>query len=205
MIYDVFGYSSQILRGADILAAAGYLVFMPDFFSSPAPMEWMAMPDIVTGIEPAADEQALEDFCAGPGNTQQTVDKVLRLQRLLDDEQSQSTIWGLIGYCWGGYVANFLLQADMPFVACAELHPGFPGREIAETVARPILALCSKDELEAEYKDFRPHVRSAFHAVHFDTMLHGWMSSRGDLTKPDIELEYCKGYDLLIEFFAKHL
>lgn len=32
ILYDIFGFSPQILQGADIVASAGYTVFMPDFF-----------------------------------------------------------------------------------------------------------------------------------------------------------------------------
>jgi dienelactone hydrolase len=31
IVYDVFGYSPQILQGADLLASQGYKVVMPDF------------------------------------------------------------------------------------------------------------------------------------------------------------------------------
>ncbi|KAF2173670.1 hypothetical protein M409DRAFT_61980 [Zasmidium cellare ATCC 36951] len=41
-IYDIFGFRTPTLQGADILASAGYLVVMPDFFAgSPAEPAWM--------------------------------------------------------------------------------------------------------------------------------------------------------------------
>lgn len=205
IIYDVFGYSYQILQGADFLASQGYKVFMPDFFGDdPAPMSWMPMPD-ATGKEPPVNDKALDDFCEGPGNTEQTVEKVLRLRQRLQADDKRIQEWGLVGYCWGGYVSNFLLDSKSPFKACAELHPGFPGKSVAEKVARPILALCSKDEPEITYAHFRPHVRTEFKAVHFSSMVHGWLSARADLYKPEVQKEYQRGYEMVADFLTQRL
>ncbi|KAF2171877.1 hypothetical protein M409DRAFT_18109 [Zasmidium cellare ATCC 36951] len=205
IIYDVFGYSYQILQGADFLASQGYKVFMPDFFGeNPAPMTWMPMPD-ASGKEPPVNDKALDDFCEGPGNTEQTVEKVLRLRQRLQADDSRIQQWGLLGYCWGGYVANFLLDLKSPFGACVELHPGFPAKEVAEKVARPILALCSKDEPKETYAHFKPHVRTEFKVVHFSNMVHGWLSARGDLYRPEVQKEYQRGYEMVAEFLTQRL
>lgn len=178
---------------------------MPDFFEGkPAPMTWMPMPG-ADGREPPPDEKALDDFVEGPGNTESICEKVLRLRQKLQTDHPGFDKWGLVGYCWGGYVSNFLLGADSPFSACAELHPGFPGKEQAQKVSRPILALCSKDEPQSIYAHFKPHLQSTFKAIHFPSMVHGWMSARGDLYKVDVQREFQQGYELIAQFFAQRL
>ena len=205
MIYDVFGYSSQVLQGADILASRGYCVFMPDFFKGqPAPLSWMPMPD-ESGKEPTADEESLDKFCEGPGNTDRMKEKVRILVERIQTTQPAITKWGLIGYCWGGYVSNFLLGASSPFSACVQLHAGWPGKEIAESVIVPILALNSKDEPETQYAHFKPHLKVEARFEHFPTMLHGWMSARGDLQKSEVLKAFQKGYDMLVEWFDRFL
>lgn len=179
---------------------------MPDFFDGrPAPMTWMPMPDRKTGKEPPPEDKALDDFCEGPGNTVQTMQKVLGLRQRLQRDDPGIERWGLVGYCWGGFVANHMLDSRSPFAACAQLHPGFPPKEIAETVERPILALCSKDEPENTYAHFKPHVKSEFKAIHFDEMVHGWMSARADLYKVDVQKQFQQGYGLVAEFFNQRL
>lgn len=162
------------------------------------------MPDVF-GKEQPPDDKALEDFCNGPGNTEKTVAKVLHLQSVFQGMNPEVTSWGLVGYCWGGYVANFLLDAQSPFLACAELHPGFPGKEIAERIARPILALCSKDEPEKEYAHFQPHLKVDANFIHFPDMVHGWMSARGDLWKTEVQIQFQRGYEMLAEWFSRYL
>ncbi|CAK4032396.1 AIM2 family [Lecanosticta acicola] len=205
IIYDVFGFSSQILQGADFLAAQGYKVFMPDLLEGrPAPMEWMPMPD-ATGREPPANDRALDEFCQGPGNTQSTIGKVLQITQISQASNPQITKWGLVGYGWGGYVANCLLAAGSPFEACAQLQPGWPGQEVAERVAKPILALCSKDEPESDYAHFKPYLKVDAKFVHFPKMIHGWMSARGDLYRPEVQRDYQRGYEIVAEWFMRYL
>ena len=100
MIYDIFGYSSQILEGADKLAEH-YRIFMPDFFEGkPAPMDWMPMDGGVP------DEAKMDDFCNGPGETQQTLRKLESLVTTFQELHPEIKAWGLLGYCWGGYVSH---------------------------------------------------------------------------------------------------
>lgn len=108
------------------------------------------MPD-EHGKEAQPDDDALTAFCNGMGNTQKTKDRVYRLQEALQTQYPSITSCRLIGYCWGGYIDNPLLDRDSPFKAAGELHPGFSDVDVAQKIARPILALCSKDEPEKEY------------------------------------------------------
>jgi dienelactone hydrolase len=99
IIYDIFGYSYQILRGADKLAQH-YRVFMPAFFGEdPAPLSWMP-------FDGPADEQKLDDFCEGPGETQKTLAKVEELRHAFQQTYPEIEAWALAGYCWGGWVRS---------------------------------------------------------------------------------------------------
>lgn len=194
--------SSEI---ADLRLAQGYKVFMPDFFEGrPAPLTWMPMPD-KSGREPPADDRALDEFCQGPGNTEKTIEKVLRITQISQANNPQIAKWGLVGFSWGGYVASCLLAAGSPFEACVQVYPGWPGQEVAERIAKPILAVCSKDEPESEYAHFRPFLKVEAHFVHFPDMIHGWMSARGDLYRPDVQRDYQRGYEVVAEWFMRHM
>jgi len=60
VLYDIFGYSGQILQGADRLAQ-DYRVFMPAFFGDyPAPLAYMP-------LDGPEDLVKLEEFCERAG------------------------------------------------------------------------------------------------------------------------------------------
>jgi dienelactone hydrolase len=82
---------------------------------------------------------------------------------------------------------------------------GFPGPDIAAKIKAPILALLSKDEPESDYAAFKPALKVDHSIVHFPTMVHGWLSARGDLAKLEVRKEFDKGYDMMLEWFGKHL
>jgi dienelactone hydrolase len=97
IIYDVFGFSSQILEGADKLAQQ-YKVFMPAFFGeNPAPLEWAP-------IDGEMDESKLDPFCEGPGETSRALRRIEEFMGELRSREPGVESWGLVGYCWGGYV-----------------------------------------------------------------------------------------------------
>lgn len=102
IIYDIFGYSSQALQGADILAYAcqnkQYQVFVPDFFyGKPLP------PSV---FPPDTDEKkkAMGDFFGGPAAPPANAAKVPELVKKLGDKYSGVKKWGSVGMCWGGKV-----------------------------------------------------------------------------------------------------
>ncbi|KAF2717337.1 alpha/beta-hydrolase [Polychaeton citri CBS 116435] len=199
IIYDVFGFSSQILEGADMLAAQGYRVFMPGFFGkSPAPLSWMP-------LDGPEQEDKLDEFCEGPGNTGETLTKTEHLRQELQELEPSIRKWGLIGYCWGGYVAAYAVGETAPFSVCVQLHPGFPSSEIAGKVSVPLLALCSKDEPESYYKDFKTALRVENRFEVFPEMVHGWLAARGDLAKPIVREQFNQGYQMVIKWMQGHL
>ncbi|OQO13751.1 hypothetical protein B0A48_01981 [Cryoendolithus antarcticus] len=198
ILYDIFGYSGQILQGADFLAQH-FRVFMPDFFDGkPAPLSWMPM-------EGPADEDAMDEFCSGPGGREKTLGKMDELMVQFKQQWPEFESWGTVGYCWGGWIAPYAVGKDTQFKACAMLHPGFPGAKVAGEVTVPVLALCSKDERESEYAEFKPALKTEHEFHEFPEMVHGWMAARGDLGSPEVERDFWRGYELVLHWFQQHL
>ncbi|KAL9018839.1 MAG: hypothetical protein Q9185_003857 [Variospora sp. 1 TL-2023] len=108
IIYDIFGFSSQALQGADILARADeshqYQVFMPDFF--------LGKPLPLSVFPPDTDEKKKQmgDFFAGPANPPDNAQKVPELVKKLGQKYTGIQKWGSLGMCWGGKVGEFVLQ-----------------------------------------------------------------------------------------------
>lgn len=108
IIYDIFGFSSQALQGADILARADeshqYQVFMPDFF--------LGKPLSLSVFPPDTDEKKKQmgDFFAGPANPPDNAQKVPELVKKLGQKHTGIQKWGSLGMCWGGKVGEFVLQ-----------------------------------------------------------------------------------------------
>lgn len=104
IIYDIFGFSSQTLQGADILAHADqshqYQVFVPDFFSG------KPLPKSVFPPDTDEKKKQMGDFFAGPANPPETAKKVPDLVKKLGEKYSGITKWGSLGMCWGGKVGQ---------------------------------------------------------------------------------------------------
>lgn len=107
LIYDIFGFSPQVLQGADILAHAHpndgkhqYRVFVPDFFYG-KPLPHSTFP-------PDTDEKkkAMGDFFAGPAEVGATSGKVGGLIKKIGGMEEGKGVekWGGLGMCWGGKV-----------------------------------------------------------------------------------------------------
>ena len=101
-IYDIFGYFSQTIQGADILAYGNkersYQVFMPDFLEGKsADVSWYP-PDNED------KKKKLGEFFAGPAAGEKNVHRVSTLMNILKEKYSNITTWGIVGFCWGGKV-----------------------------------------------------------------------------------------------------
>lgn len=102
-------------------------------------------------------------------------------------------------------MSAYAIGKDTPFAACVQCHPGWPGPDIASQVSIPLLALCSKDEPESEFMDFKPALKVEHGFEMFPEMVHGWLSARADLSKPAVQEDFDKGYRMMLEWFQKHL
>lgn len=205
---DIFGFFPQTLQGADILATADkdqqYRVFIPDFFKGePADISW---------YPPTDDEkkQKLGKFFetkAAPPATLSKIPDVVADANKLSPSSSGFTAWGILGYCWGGKVANLQAGAEGAggFKAAAQCHPAMVDPKDATKVTVPMALLASKDEDPDAVKGYQDNLKGAKLVETFPTQIHGWMAARSNLADPEVQKEYERGYRTVLGFFHEHL
>ncbi|KAL8638247.1 MAG: hypothetical protein Q9228_004590 [Teloschistes exilis] len=203
VIYDIFGYSSQALQGADILAYANqskqYRVFMPDFFYG------KPLPQSVFPPDTDEKKKAFGDFFGGPAAPPANAAKVPELVKKLGDKYSGVKKWGSVGMCWGGKIVSLTSQSGTPWTVAAEVHPAMVDPNDAKGIKVPIVILASKDENAEDVENFRKNLSVENRVETFWDQVHGWMAARGDLKDEKVKKEYERGYGILLDFFGKHL
>ncbi|KAL9010839.1 MAG: hypothetical protein Q9173_004259 [Seirophora scorigena] len=221
IIYDIFGFSSQALQGADILAHVDeshqYQVFMPDFF--------LGKPLPLSVFPPDTDEKKKQmgDFFAGPANPPDTAKKVPELVKNLGQKYTGIQKWGSLGMCWGGKIVSLTSQSGTLFSAAAEVHPAMVDPEEAKGVKIPLCMLASGDENPEDVEKFKDNLNVDKRVETFKDQVHGWMAARwvaklshdlflaplmrcrGDLKNERVKSEYERGYGILLDFYDKHL
>lgn len=51
-------------------------------------------------------EDKMDEFVNGPGETQKTLRKIDGLMQAMKAKWPEVEAWGLVGYCWGGWVSE---------------------------------------------------------------------------------------------------
>lgn len=51
-------------------------------------------------------EDKMVEFVNGPGETQKTLRRIEELMEVMKSKWPAIESWGLIGYCWGGWVSE---------------------------------------------------------------------------------------------------
>jgi dienelactone hydrolase len=180
-----------------------YRVFIPDFFEGePADISWY----------PPKTEEAqkkLGNFFqtkAAPPATLSKIPGVVADADRLAPGTSGFTKWGILGYCWGGKVANLVVGKDnITFKAAAQAHPAMLDPNDAKNITVPIAVLASKDEDPAAVKGYQENLKVPNHVETFSTQIHGWMAARANLEDPEVRKEYERGYQTVLGFFHEHL
>lgn len=185
LLYDIFGFSAQILRGADILAAAGHLVLMPDFFDGrPARVEW---------YHPVQTAE-LGEFVRGPGDREKARGRLPGVMREAGEMFPAVRRWGGVGYCWGGkLMALEAGRAGTVFVAGAQTSPAFVDPEDGRGVGIPMAMLASRGEDEGLVRGFDGNVRGEKFLRIYEAE-HGFMSAR--------LVAFSLGWDSFLFFFS---
>jgi len=204
VVYDVFGFSPQVLQGADILAHEDdehhqYQVFMPDLLKGQyAEHSWFPG-------DTKEKQDKLGAFFSGPADVKTTVTKVASMVKDIEAKVGGISQWGVLGYCWGGKVVSLSSQAGTAFKAAAECHPAFVSADDAKGIAIPLCMLASGDEDANDVQKFDEALTGPKHVETFKDQVHGWMAARGDLKDAHIKSEYERGYKTLLDFYHKHL
>jgi len=91
------------------------------------------------------------------------------------------------------------------FTAAAQVHPAIMDPCDASSVRIPMCILASGDEDLVDIQKYGTCLKGEHRIETFENMVHGWMSARGDLEDEVKRDGYERGYQILLEFFAKYL
>lgn len=100
-IFDIFGFSTQTLQGADILASeTNSLVVVPDFFDGQTLSHDCIPPD--------TDEKKakLSNFLSGPASVPTVIERFPSIVKGYQKEFPSVKKWAAFGLCWGGKVGG---------------------------------------------------------------------------------------------------
>ncbi|KAJ8066877.1 hypothetical protein OCU04_004261 [Sclerotinia nivalis] len=209
LVYDIFGFWTQTLLGADILATTktsssphGIKVFVPDFFGPGNEADiafWPADTDEKWHyILKVFREQAEKE------NNLKKLEEYMNVLTKRDEVRNVKS-WGVAGYCWGAKIVTLASQEGTIFKAGAQTHPSLVDPEDAKLVKIPQIVLLSKDEDREQCKAYENNMKVDKYFEAFDDQVHGWMSSMGDLENPRTREEYYRGYKLWGDFLANYL
>jgi dienelactone hydrolase len=221
VVYDIFGFFSQTLQGADILAHSDsdhpYQIYMPDFFEGkPADISW---------YPPDTDEKGkkLGQFFQTKAAPPKTVERVHKVMAELKSKNPNIKEWGVVGYCWGGKVSlvrvvhcarwakmsnqivNLVSTSGTPFKAAAACHPAMVDPNDAPNVTIPMLMIPSKDEDKSDVEKYEAALKVPKQVEWYHDQIHGFMAARGDLEDDNVKSAYEKAYQTLLNFFHKQM
>lgn len=172
---------------------------MPDFFlGKPLPQ---------SGFPPDTEEKQkkLGEFFGGPAKSDDNAKKVPELIKEIEKQCSGIKKWGSLGMCWAGKIVSLTAQSGTNFSAAAEVHPAMLDPADAKGIKIPLCMLASGDEDVEAVKQFEAGLSVPKHVETFNDQIHGWMAARGDLENEKVKKEYERGYQVLLDFYHKHL
>ncbi|KAH8704137.1 dienelactone hydrolase [Talaromyces proteolyticus] len=204
IIYDIFGFYSQTLQGADRLAEQlGAVALVPDFLEGVYAEHSWTPPD--TEEKKAAFSSFFANTAAPPLN-------IPKVNAVITEAKSKFPSvekWGVVGLCWGGKLSALVSTQGTEFAVSGQVHPGLFDAKDAKAIVIPHIVLASKDEdasTTAAYKvalEERAGLDS--YVDTYSTQHHGWMGARADLDDAENKKEFERGYKEIGDFFAKHL
>ncbi|WVW79762.1 hypothetical protein I302_101732 [Kwoniella bestiolae CBS 10118] len=192
-VYDIFGYSPQILQGADLIASQGYRVLMPDFCDG----------TYATGdmFAPGGEEKRAKFFAGFPGAITTQLEPVSKYVQALQSASSNKI--AAVGYCWG-YKVAVEAQGNAGVDAIVGAHPSFAAKEDGDKINVPTLLLPSGGEDMEVMNHIKSTVESKLPGKvslkHYPDMPHGWLAARGDLSGGKATEEFADGYKLIVKF-----
>jgi carboxymethylenebutenolidase len=189
VVQEIFGVNRHIRAVTDDYAARGYVAIAPAMFDR-----------VRRGIELGYSQDAMQE---GIGYMMQ----MKREHVLADLSASLAAVRhagrvGIVGYCWGGYVA-YLAACELP-VSCAVAYYGGPITRNLDTVpTKPVMYHYGEKDGHIPLEDV-DKVRAAHPAgiFHLYPAGHGFnCSERADYHEPSARLALQRSLD----FFAEHV
>lgn len=201
IVYDVIGYSSQAIQGADILASsANAQVIVPDLLQGDfADHSWIP-PDTPEKL------QRWQGWYAERGNPLTYLEPMASVVDTLRDGGAKKI--GLVGFCWGGKLATLAATEASGISAVVAVHPGMVDPNDAKVVAVPFALYDSKDEDKEACDAFMKTLESKPFAEkndrkRYETMHHGWAAARGNLNDEQNLKEFQDVYGRIATFIDK--
>jgi len=172
---------------------------MPDFFDGkPVPLDYFP-----------PDNKEKEEFLGNFFQTQaappKTLERVPNVVRETQEKHKGVQAWGVVGYCWGGKIANLLAGENSQFYAAAACHPAMVDANDAKKITIPFAMLPSKDESKEDVDNWEKNCKTDHTVEWFNDQVHGFMAARGDLKQEGVKKEYQRGYKILLDFFCDKL
>lgn len=208
VIYDIFGFKSNTLQGADILAQWPYTnpnkeyykVFMPDFFEGNTMQE-----EWYTPTSNEEEKAKAANWWATQGSPAKTVERMPKVITELKKKYPEIKEWGVLGFCWGGKVVSLLTLEKSLFKSAATAHPAFPLPGKASEVTVPILLLPTSGEKKELVDEWVGELKVKNEVMRFDDQKHGFMAAKGDLNDPLVAKGYWEGYLKVLYWFYETL
>ncbi|KAI9632341.1 Alpha/Beta hydrolase protein [Dioszegia hungarica] len=199
IVYDVFGFSPQILQGADLLASQGYAVYMPDFLGGD-----YAQPEWFSGSEEGTKMRTTW-FSKFPGSISSQAKPV---GNVISEIKSKHGQVGAAGFCWGWKVLVMTENGDK-LAGIAGCHPSLIAADDVEKLSVPVALLPSEGEdmkiINEIYEGLEKKSPGSSFVKEYPKMPHGWMAARGDLKGEEGSKAFHDGYSTLAAFFKQNM
>ncbi|MCJ1323998.1 hypothetical protein MMC10_000660 [Thelotrema lepadinum] len=196
LIYDVFGFAPQTIQGADLLSHVkdGSAVYVPDFLrGSYVDPSWLP-PDT------EEKQKAFGAFFSGPANPGAAIEAIHGLVEAIRADNGPQTKLAALGLCWGAKVVAATSGSGTPWSVGAAAHPSLIDAKDAAAISIPYAVLASGDEDTGEVESFVKALQGPKLTQTYDSMPHGWMGARGDVSDPKAKADYEKGYTTVADF-----
>lgn len=205
LVQDIFGNHPNAYQLADVIAAHGFVVVLPDFFGKRAcdPAVW----------PPNFESDEWKQFYGFITNLDHFMPKFREAVKLL--EGLGCTSIGASGVCWGSKVALRGLKEKLVKTAVCP-HPSFLTVDQVEPANGPIGFLMSKDE--APLLDVKESLEKNEFAdknlfVRYEDLHHGFLGARGPLEEAfafsklsgDVAARCAEASLALVEFLRANL
>ncbi|WVQ78701.1 hypothetical protein IAT38_000788 [Cryptococcus sp. DSM 104549] len=196
--YDIFGFSPQILQGADLVASQGYKVVMPDFL-----LGYYATPAMFL---PENEGDKIRYFSQFPGAIPSQSGPLAKAIAAL--KEAGATKVAAIGACWG-YKCIVVTEGLAGVDAIIGLHPTFPAPDDAEKINVPICILSTSGEnkeiIDAIQKGVDAKLPGKNFFKHYPDQVHGFAAARADLSGGATLEAYTEAYQIIAKFLKDTL
>lgn len=198
-VYDIFGVTPQVQQGADLIAASGVKVWMPDFFSG-----WGA--DHTLFAPPRSDEKAAKiGAIFGPDGEANVGKHAVKFEEVVAAAKAAGfESIGSIGFCWG---AKVLIQSPN-LQAKAGVHPSLFAKEDIDLLTVPTALWPTADEDMEVFNSIKAGLEGKpFKAFveHLPELHHGFAAARADLKQEKDRADFAWIYGKINAFFAEVL